>query len=83
MSQTVTITPEELKELQEVKTSIYETISIIGDLNHRKMLLDLELDAIKETVKANALKERSLLKEFGQKYGDGSINLETGQVTSL
>ena len=83
MSQTVTITPEELKELQEVKTSIYETMSIIGDLNHRKMLLDLELDAIKETVKANALKERSLLKEFGQKYGDGSINLETGQVTSL
>jgi len=65
------ITPEELKDLQSVREAIYETISIIGDLNYRRTLIDLELEAIKETVKQNAIKEKELLNAFGKKYGDG------------
>ena len=81
MSQT--LTPEELKEFQDLRENIYETVSILGDLNYRKTLLDLELESLKDTIKTNALKERDLLKEFGKKYGDGSINSETGEITSL
>jgi hypothetical protein len=77
------VTPEELQQLQEVRKAVYETISIIGDLNYRKTLIDLELDAVKEAVKQNATKERALLSEFGKKYGDGSINPETGEITPL
>lgn len=83
MSAKVTITPEELKKLQDVKSSIYETISILGDLNYRKTLLELELDNLKDAIKQNAAQERALLKEFGLKYGDGSINVETGEITPL
>lgn len=81
MSQT--LTPEELKQFQDLRNGIYETISILGDLNYRKTLLDLELDGLKETIKQNALKERGLLKEFGKKYGDGSINSQTGEITPV
>jgi len=81
MSQT--LTPEELKQFQDLRNGIYETISILGDLNYRKTLLDLELDGLKETIKQNALKERDLLKEFGKKYGDGSINSQTGEITQV
>lgn len=77
------LTPEELKQFQDLRTTIYETISILGDLNYRKTLLDLELDNLKETIKQNAVKERDMLKEFGRKYGDGSINSETGEITPL
>jgi hypothetical protein len=77
------VTPEELQQLQDVRKAVYETISIIGDLNYRKTLIDLELEAVKEAVKQNATKERTLLSEFGKKYGDGSINPETGEITSL
>lgn len=77
------VTPEELQQLQDVRKAVYETISIIGDLNYRKTLIDLELDAVKEAVKQNATKERTLLSEFGKKYGDGSINPETGEITPL
>lgn len=77
------LTPEELKQFQDLRNNIYETISILGDLNYRKTLLDLELDNLKETIKGNALKERELLKEFGKKYGDGSINSQTGEITPV
>ena len=81
MSQT--LTPEELQQFQDLRNSIYETISILGDLNYRKTLLELELDSIKGTIKDNAIKERDLLKEFGKKYGDGSINSQTGEITPV
>ena len=45
------VTPEELKELQDVRKAVYETISILGDLNYRKTLINLELESIKEIVK--------------------------------
>jgi len=77
------VTPEELKDLQDVRKAVYETISIIGDLNYRKTLIDLELEAIKEAVKQNATKERELLSTFGKKYGDGSINPETGETKPI
>jgi hypothetical protein len=77
------LTPEELQQFQDLRNGIYETISILGDLNYRKALLDLELDGLKEAIKQNALKERELLKEFGKKYGDGSINPETGEIKPI
>ena len=77
------VTPEELKELQDVRKAVYETISILGDLNYRKTLINLELESIKDIVKENATKERDLLSAFGKKYGDGSINPETGEIKPL
>jgi hypothetical protein len=77
------LTSEELKQFQDLRNDIYETISILGDLNYRKTLLDLELDSLKETIKQNALKERELLREFGKNYGDGSINPETGEIKPI
>jgi hypothetical protein len=77
------VTPEELKELQDVRKAVYETISILGDLNYRKTLINLELEGLKVVIKENATKERDLLSTFGKKYGDGSINPETGEIKPL
>jgi hypothetical protein len=77
------VTPEELKELQDIRKAVFETISISGDLNYRKTLIDLELESLKEIIKTNAIKEKELLTAFGKKYGDGSINPETGEITTL
>lgn len=77
------LSPEELKQFQDLRNSIYETISILGDLNYRKTLIDFEIDKLKEAIKQNSEKERELLKGFGQRYGDGSINAETGEITPL
>lgn len=83
MSEKSQLTSEELQQFQAIRKEIFETIGILGDLNYRKTLVDLELESLKETIKQNAVKERDLLKLFGQKYGDGSINVETGEITPL
>ena len=83
MSEKVMLTPEELKEFQGLREEIFESISVLGDLTYRKTLLEFEIEALNETIKANAQKEKALLIEFGNKYGNGSINVETGEITPL
>lgn len=83
MSEKAKLTPEELKQFQTVREEVYETIGILGDLNYRKTLIEFEIETLNATIKQNALKEKALLTEFGQKYGNGSINVETGEITPL
>ena len=83
MSEKAKLTPEELKQFQTIREEVYETIGILGDLNYRKTLIEFEIEALNVTIKQNAVKEKTLLSEFGKKYGDGSINVETGEITPL
>lgn len=83
MSLTQKLSPEELAEFQTLRNKIYETISILGDLNYRKLLIEEELSTLKERIKSNSAKEVALTKRLGEKYGNGSINVETGEITPL
>jgi len=83
MSEKAKLTPEELQQFQDIRNNVFETISILGDLNYRKTLIDFEIQALNEVIKQNAIKEKTLLRGFGQKYGDGSINGDTGEIAPL
>jgi hypothetical protein len=77
------LTPEELQEFQAGRQEATRLAAILGELHFQRTLLDLELENLKEAIKANALKQRDQLKTFGEKYGDGTINPETGDITPL
>jgi rRNA pseudouridine-1189 N-methylase Emg1 (Nep1/Mra1 family) len=83
MSETVTLTQEELKEFQGLREEIFETIGVLGDLNYKKTLLEFEIENLTNVIKQNALKEKTLLTGFGAKYGNGSIDVETGIITPI
>ena len=83
MSEKVTLTPEELKQFQDLREEIFESISVLGDLNYKKTLLNFEIENLNNVIKQNALKEKALLTEFGIKYGNGSIDVETGVITPI
>jgi len=83
MSEKVTLTAEELAEFQGIRNEIIGTIGVLGDLSYKKTLLEFEIEALNAVIKQNATKERVLLESFGQKYGNGSINVETGQITPI
>jgi hypothetical protein len=77
------LTPEELQEFQANRQDAARLAAVLGELHFQRTLLDLELENIKEAIKANALKQRDQLKELGAKYGDGTINPENGEITLL
>ena len=75
------LTPEELQEFQASRSEVNRLAAISGELNYQKTLLELELENLKEAIKATAIKQREQLKQLGEKYGDGIINPETGEIT--
>lgn len=83
METKVILTPEELKQFQGLREEIFETIGVLGDLSYKKTLLEFEIENLKKIMKENATKEKTLLTEFGAKYGNGSINVETGEITPI
>jgi len=77
------LTPEELQEFQNNRTEANRLAAVLGEIHFQRTLLDLELENLKEAIKANAIKQRNQLKQLGEKYGDGSIDPETGIITSV
>ncbi len=77
----VQLTPEELKEFQGYRFETNRLASILGELHYQRTLIDLELENLKQAIKENARKQQANLKTLGEKYGDGSINVETGEIT--
>jgi len=77
------LTSGELQEFQNNRQEANRLAAVLGELHFQRTLLDLELENIKESVKSNALKQREQLKKLGEKYGDGSINPENGEITPL
>lgn len=78
--ETKQLTPEELQEFQAARQEANRLAAILGELHFQKTLLDLELENLKEAIKSITLKQRDQLKQLGEKYGDGTINPETGEI---
>lgn len=74
------LTQEELQQLKQIKEDIITTASTLGELEYQRIVINQEYGKIAESVKAIKERESTLLKSFGQKYGDGIINLETGEI---
>lgn len=81
--ETKQLTPEELQEFQANRQDANRLAAVLGELHFQKTLLDLELDNVKESIRQNAIRQREQLKQLGEKYGDGTINPETGELTPL
>ena len=79
MSQTKLQT-EELKQLQDLKQEIIGLASALGELEYQSVLIEIDRESLKNQVKSAKDRERGLLKSFGEKYGDGVINLDTGEI---
>lgn len=81
MSNTVTLTQEELAELKKHQ----ETLSAITVSLGQTELQIYNLQGYVQTLKAQYDKvvqeQETLSKTLSEKYGDGAVNLESGQFT--
>ena len=74
MSEIIKVTPEELQQINDIKTQFSNVTFAIGDNRIRKEIL-------LESYKNLAKQEQELLSRLSTKYGDGSINVNTGEIT--
>ena len=84
----VKFTEEELKQIQEIQISYTETTNKFGQLTIAKLRLsqqeeslDKEHDVLQETFSKIQDKEQTFLDTITKKYGQGSLNPETGVFT--
>ena len=85
----VQLTPEELKSIKDLQSSYNQAIFEIGAAEAQLIAIqDQMLKLVEEKknlvsdLKTIEKKESELITSLQEKYGTGSINIETGEITS-
>ena len=73
------LTDTELQLVQLIKRDALEVASTLGELSYQKMTIDLLIDEEKKKIKDIKDREAKILGELKEKYGNVSINIETGE----
>ena len=74
------LTAEELQQIRDLKQE-YNTLAFtLGELQLKKVDIEEDIKTLSESRKALYDREKFLAKQLQEKYGEGSINLETGVV---
>lgn len=81
MSETVTLTSDELAQVRSFQDRYTLITRRSGELAFQKMLLEREENDIKTEMTRIEESRIALLEALNRKYGAGSINMETGEFT--
>lgn len=83
MADAIKFTEEELKSLQELQGTYQQITLAMGQLSLSKIGLEAREEALKTTLGETQTKENELAKTLTEKYGKGSLNIETGEFTPI
>ena len=72
------ITETELQRIQLIKRDALEVASVLGELSYQKITIELLIEEQKKRIKSIKDDEEKVLAELKDKYGNVSINIETG-----
>lgn len=78
-----TLTPEELKKLQEYQFENNEIVAGLGTIELTIDNLNTQKAELLEKFKKLQTQQNQTAKELQAKYGDGNINLETGEISAM
>lgn len=73
------ISDEDFKKIGTFKQQSMELVYNLGELQYQKISIDLLIEELKAKIKENRVKEAQLLSDLKTKYGNVSINIETGE----
>jgi hypothetical protein len=80
MTEVKTVTQEELQELKGLRNKSDEFIIHLGEIHYQKTILDAQENQLKEGIIALKLEEKSVTDKLVAKYGNVSIDIETGTI---
>ena len=76
-------TPEEVQELQDLQSQISQLTLSFGQVSLSKIKLEEQESFLKSQLKMLEEKETNLAKTLSDKYGKGSLDIETGEFTPV
>ena len=84
------ITPEEIQQIKDLQSKYNQTIFEIGAAEAQRLVFEEQATKLAEAkigllsdLKTIEQKETELLKSLQEKYGQGNINPETGEITPI
>ena len=83
MADAIKFTEDELKSLQGLQGTYQQITLALGQLNVSKYAMEEREDSLKKALLDTKTKENDLAKELTEKYGKGTLNIETGEFTPL
>lgn len=75
------LTEKELDQLKEYQTKANEIVNTLGQIEIQKAILEGNSTSLISEMADLREKQNKLAKELQEKYGDGDINLDTGEFT--
>lgn len=82
------VTDDELKQIQNLRETLFDIITSIGELTLNKYVIETQLKSIEDDIitQQNKFsefqeKERVLFEQLQTRYGSGNIDIETGEVS--
>ena len=83
MTDAIKFTEEELQSLQNLQSTYNQITLAMGQVSLQKIQLENREESILNTLSEVREKENTLAKELTDKYGKGSLNIETGDFTPI
>ena len=81
MPEEVKFTEEELKQVQNIQANYSNVQNKFGQLKMAQIRLDEQEVELEESLKSIQTEEKKFLDGITEKYGEGSLNSETGVFT--
>tara|TARA_B100002019_G_C21075769_1_gene501269 strand:+ start:234 stop:488 length:255 start_codon:yes stop_codon:yes gene_type:complete len=79
MSEKKVLSQEEIDELKELQATFKNLTEVSGVIEMQNYNIQLKKEKLKSSLQSLQEKEADLAKKLEEKYGQGSISLETGE----
>ena len=81
MEEVKTVTAEELEKLKSFRNETDTFIIALGQIQYQKTLLELQEEQVKKQVFESKQKEKVIYDDLVAKYGNVSVDIETGTIS--
>ena len=83
MADPIKFTPEEIQEIQDLQQLYTTVVTQAGQVHLEEITLHEKKGQVEANFGEVKRKEQEILSNLNTKYGEGSINLETGEFTPV
>lgn len=75
------LTEEELSKINLIRKDALDIASVLGELEFQKISIEIKMEEQKKEIIALKQREESIFEEIKSKYGNVTINIETGDIS--